>query len=544
MKHTILLLIITILAGCSTDITSKTINLAEKLLNKGKIDSALTVLNDIYEPQKLNAPQQARYALVSATCHLYKGLALTEDSLLPSALDYYRNATPCDSARLMQATILASRYHWWKGDKNEAYAVLENYAGKCNKSDQIKMLFVIAALASDDYDYDKMYRTLSQLLRLYEPNDDRTYITRYNYGLASFYMGNETETKEILNDIDRYIKTQNDSIHYRKEGLRTVADIFADYGELHRAIELQNKALRNYAPGDSTGKSLSYASLSRYSLQLGNTAEAKRYMQLADDYATDEIRQDLSFVGLYKIMHILLDYTDSRKIDLINWADFVNKLQDNEKNNQSIASAKNEANNRLAEQNYKITITSQRHQIITLYVILSLVVLIILLAAYTWRKRKIAAEKDDELETLRQMISASQSQSSEKDDRFFKKILLQQLGIIRMAAANPTAANQELLKRMQQIADKEVAVDSLLNWDDLYKTIDLTYNGYHSRLTAKYGNVLNEKEMQLCCLLRANFSTKEISIVTQQSVRTVYQRKTVIRQKLGLEEGGDIAAAV
>lgn len=543
MKYAILFLI-AILAGCSTDNTSRTIDLAESLLDAGKIDSALTVLNDIYEPQKLNAPQQAQYALISATCHLYKGLALTEDSLLLQALDYYRNATPCDSARLMQATILASRYHWWKGDKNEAYAVLENYAGKCNKSNRIKMLFVIAALASDDYDYEKTYRTLSQLLRLYEPNDDRTYITRYNYGLASFYMGNETETKEILNDIDRYIKTQNDSTHYRKEGLRTVADIFADYGELRHAIELQNKALRNYAPGDSTGKSLSYASLSRYSLQLGNTAEAKRYMQLADNYATREIREDLSFVGLYKIMHILLDYTDSRKIDVINWADFVNKLQDNEKHNQSIALAKTEAINRLTEQNYKITIASQRHQIITLYVILALTLLIILLIAYTWRKRKIAAEKDDELETLRQMITASQSQSSKKDDRFFKKILLQQLGIIRMAAANPTVANQELLKRMQEIADKEVMVDSLLNWDDLYKTIDLTYNDYHSRLAAKYGNILNEREMQLCCLLRANFSTKEISIVTQQSVRTVYQRKTVIRQKLGLEEGGDIAAAV
>ena len=544
MKYTILLLIIAILFGCNTDKSGETINLAEKLLNKGKIDSALTMLNGIYEPQKLNAPQQAQYALVPATCHLYKGLALTEDSLLLSALDYYRNATPCDSARLMQATILASRYHWWKGDKNEAYALLENYADECNKSDRIKMLYAIAALASDDYDYEKMYRTLSQLLRLYEPNDDRTYITRYNYGLASFYMGNETETKEILNDIDRYIKTQNDSIHYRKEGLRTVADIFADYGELHRAIGLQDMALGNYTPGDSIEKSLSYASLSRYNLQLGNIAEAKRLMQLADDYATYEIKEDLSFVGLYRIMHILLDYTDSRKIDLINWADFVNKLQDNERHSQSIASAKTEANNRLAEQNYKITITSQRHQIITLYVILALVVLIILLTAYTWRKRKIAAEKDDELETLRQMIAASQSQSSEKDDRFFKKILLQQLGIIRMAAANPTAANQELLKRMQQIADKEVAVDSMLNWDDLYKTIDLTYNGYYSRLTAKYGNILNEKEIQLCCLLRANFSTKEISIVTQQSVRTVYQRKTVIRQKLGLEEGGDIAAAV
>ena len=122
--------------------------------------------------------------------------------------------------------------------------------------------------------------------------------------------------------------------------------------------------------------------------------------------------------------------------------------------------------------------------------------------------------------------------------------MLQQLGVIRIAASNPTTANQELLKRMQEIADKEVTVDSLLNWDDLFKTIDYIYDGYHLRFVEKYGQVLNEKEIQLCCLLRANFSTKEISIVTQQSVRTVYQRKTVIRQKLQLEEKGDIAAVV
>jgi hypothetical protein len=40
--------------------------------------------------------------------------------------------------------------------------------------------------------------------------------------------------------------------------------------------------------------------------------------------------------------------------------------------------------------------------------------------------------------------------------------------------------------------------------------------------------------------LKANFSTKEISIVSGQGVRTVYQRKSVIRQKLGMEEKGDI----
>ena len=80
----------------------------------------------------------------------------------------------------------------------------------------------------------------------------------------------------------------------------------------------------------------------------------------------------------------------------------------------------------------------------------------------------------------------------------------------------------------------------MLNWNDLYKAIDYIYDNYYTLLAAEYSNTLNEKELQLCCLLKANFSTKEISILTQQSVRTVYQRKTQIRQKLGLEEKADI----
>ena len=149
-------------------------------------------------------------------------------------------------------------------------------------------------------------------------------------------------------------------------------------------------------------------------------------------------------------------------------------------------------------------------------------------------------EKEEELETLRQLVTESQQHTEQKDDRFFKRIMLQQLGVIRMAASNPTTANQELIHRMSEIVDGQVPVDSLLNWDDLYQTIDYIYEGFYTRIKEIYGELLNEKELQLCCLLKANFSTKETSIVTGQGVRTVYQRKTVIRQKLGIEEKGDI----
>ena len=48
------------------------------------------------------------------------------------------------------------------------------------------------------------------------------------------------------------------------------------------------------------------------------------------------------------------------------------------------------------------------------------------------------------------------------------------------------------------------------------------------------------REIQLCCLLKANFSTKVNNMLTRQSLQTIYQRKTQIRQKLSIPEADDI----
>ena len=48
----------------------------------------------------------------------------------------------------------------------------------------------------------------------------------------------------------------------------------------------------------------------------------------------------------------------------------------------------------------------------------------------------------------------------------------------------------------------------------------------------------------LCCLLKAGSWTKEIMLVTQQSLQTVYQRKSSIRKKTGMPEKADIAAHI
>lgn len=241
-----------------------------------------------------------------------------------------------------------------------------------------------------------------------------------------------------------------------------------------------------------------------------------------------------------ELLQSILNYAKDRRIDMVEWANFVNILQSNAQKEQEITDAKEENNRLLAERNLKLTIDKQRTQITFIYIAIGLVAIIGGLAFYIRKRKRQMEEKEEELEALRQLVTESQQHTGQKDDRFFKRIMLQQLGVIRMAASNPTTANQELIRRMSEIVDSHVPVDSLLHWEDLYQTIDYIYEGFYTRIKEKYGNLLNEKELQLCCLLKANFSTKEISIVSGQGVRTVYQRKSVIRQKLGMEEKGDI----
>lgn len=151
------------------------------------------------------------------------------------------------------------------------------------------------------------------------------------------------------------------------------------------------------------------------------------------------------------------------------------------------------------------------------------------------------AEAEDRIETLTRLLEdANKASESEHDSAFFKKILLKQLGIIRLVATAPTSQNQDLLRRISGITNKEVPVEALLVWADLYPVINTIYNGFYSRMETLYGYLLSEKEKQVCCLLCADFSTKEIGVVTQQSVASVYVRKTAIRKKLGMDEKGDI----
>ena len=79
------------------------------------------------------------------------------------------------------------------------------------------------------------------------------------------------------------------------------------------------------------------------------------------------------------------------------------------------------------------------------------------------------------------------------------------------------------------------------HWEQFYKHIDISFGGFHSKLTKEYP-ALNEKEFQLCCMLVSGFKTEEIAAIWMNSVFSVHKYKTNVRKKINAPEGADIIA--
>lgn len=470
--------------------------------------------------------------LKEAQTRVNQGKSLSEDTLLIQTLEHYQNMEPRDTTKLHQATILAAYHYWWKGEKPQAYDLLEGIADTDREA-----LITLIDLTSKDNDFVACYEYLKPMI--HDDSEDEFWMQQA-WAALHFYLNQPEECERLFDNITQYIRTPQDSALYWRQVLPNHADIISDYGKQKKAILLQEQVLNHFMGKDSMKVAVAHASLARYHLLQNNLKEAEHHLLLVEESANDDFRYNPAMNSYMQMLKSILNYALNKRINMKEWAIYTNSLGNNAVIKQAMIDAKEENNRLLIEHNLKLTIEQQRTELTMVYIVGGLTIVIAGLAYLIWRRKRQAEEKEEELETLRKLVAESQQHTEQKDDRFFKKIMLQQLGVIRMAASNPTVANQELIRRMSEIVNGTIPVDSLLNWEDLYKTIDYIYDDYYTRLVSKYGTVLNEKEIQLCCLLKANFSTKEISIVSQQSVRTVYQRKSVIRQKLGMEEKGDI----
>jgi len=548
---------------------------AEELLTVNR-DSAMAILREVVRPDQLPEESKALYWFCVADIRANTMQSLSEDSMICWAAQYFRDRWLQDGEYedyMMKAGMEEAFYWWWNDDKEKAQQVLQRqqqYAAEIAEKKgehiwEVILLRISAELAMRDYDYEHVRDYTEALVRL---GDEKAIhldeVARVYNGMAItyFYLGEYDKMEESF---EKAIAHTSDSAFVVNVVRRNYADLLGEIGQTDRAIHMHEELATVYREGESWLLVESLYSLSRLWLNKGDKQRADRYMREAEElFETykETISSPSAEAGLLAHRQVL-NYALHGNYQMMPLATYNNQWQENDYIRYRVAEAKERSMSDLREQVLRQQLAKQR-QTILLVGLVCVVLGLCLLLVYLYRRRqRLLLEKEEEIETLRGIINKGLSDKVPSDqvgstkEVDVRKLMLQQLGVIKTIAGTPTEANQQLLARLMAL--NEETANALIDWPSIYQTIDLVYDGFYTRLVQKYGDkgqsdqvpstkehgpLLNEKEIQLCCLLKADFSTKEINMLTRQSLQTIYQRKTQVRQKLSLAEAEDITTAI
>ena len=539
MKHILSLLItLLLMAGCgrpAETTLSAELQRAEDLMYPHP-DSSLHILQAMTPPKdELN---HATWALLMTQAK-YKCFVDQSDSLVNIAHDYFMKG---DDAQRKALTL----YHKavLLKVKNEADKALPFYL---QASEEVKLT----------EDYRLAYLIYSHIGMVYAYRD------LHNYSIPFCEKANE------------YALLSNDS-YYIVESYNCIARTYSAQRNYDKAVEFYDKAIEigkvhdekklvnssiqekigiyirqdKYEEAQKLVNMLDLRMLSKAGYQvIGHLYQRINQVDSAYYYLNRAVEsnniytQQMAYKILFNLSKKQKDYKRNAEYTVKLWKinDSINKID----RNKALIEMQEKYDQQRVKDEMAAKMTLQKQRIL---MGIGVAVLILCFIAYRIRirnKERITrlAEAEERIETLNHLLEEAQKEPSPdagQDDTFFKRILLQQLGIIRMVANTPTAQNQALLRRLAETGNDEMPAEELIAWKDLYPIIDRLYDNFYTRLMERFGSVLTDKEVQTCCLLCAGFSTKEIAVITRQAVNTVYIRKSSSRQKMGMPEGSDI----
>ena len=544
MKHILSLLItLLLMAGCgrpAETTLSADLQRAEDLMYPHP-DSALHILQDMTPPEdELN---HATWALL-LTQAKYKCFVDQSDSLVNIAHDYFASSN--NPERNALALYLKGGLLY---DNNQYEEALDYYLDadkEVEKFSNDTLGFLIDSHICMIYAYQKLYDYAIEYA--WKSNEHAIQSQNPNYLVLS-YIRIARANADV--DIEESIKCYERAIHIADEhnlmNLKATALIEIAGRYYHFKIKNYDKALFYVKEAMKIKKTdQSYIVLGDIYRNTNRLDSAYFYFKKAA-HSSNIHTSCSAYQGLVYMSQKLGHYKEAVEYSNALWErkDSINRLASNK---ALIEMQEKYDQQRVRDEfTHKMRLKEQR-----IWTVVSIsVVVLIAVALFVWIqiKRKNQeritrlAEAEDRIETLNHLLEEAQKEPSPdagQDDTFFKRILLQQLGIIRMVANTPTAQNQALLRRLAETGNDEMPAEDLIAWKDLYPIIDRLYDNFYTRLMERFGSVLTDKEVQTCCLLCAGFSTKEIAVITRQASNTVYSRKTSARQKMGAPDGADI----
>lgn len=537
MAYAIIAAFVALFSACGMSDSDK-VATAVRIVGE-RSDSALVILRDV-EVSSLNETDRARYILTKAEADLRSYRTLVTDSLLPEAFGYYKANGPfidyVKTAKLYVSYLLSRK------STDDALAILDETIASI-PADSVDLQYSLRAmrmnLVADQEQYERAIAESDWLI--YHTRFDNLKFRYSYYRMYLLWLAGRSADAIAWGDSIR--------VSSYMPGIDTPqgADFMGDYAEIldesgrsADAIGIVEDVLDGN-PGFSSEQKVGFlVSLAKFNANTGNLAKAKQYLAEAEslDFNPDNIDND--FKNYLTFLHGAINFKETGHLYGTPSKHLVDELRMQRLINRDAI----QEMNALSAQKLETQIERQR---LWLAILAACMVILAVSSVAFWmirRRQRRLHEAEERIETLDEMLG--QVAQSHDDDKktVVKKLALQQMGILKTFAAAPSTQNQEVLKKISSIGKESGAPAQLVDWESLYAMIDELYDGFHSKILEAYPGVFSEKELRIISLMRADFATKEIGVLTEQSSATVYVRKSAIRKKLGTTEGGDFMAQI
>lgn len=508
-------------------------------LAKEQPDSALVLLSKIENSYRLEERDKADYWRIRSYAHYRSKRSMTTDSLILYALRYYEMHQ--DTTHLFESYLLAGAYYQWKLELDSAnhalHKGLEIAENMEDSAQTAHFLYKLGMLELDRNNNEKAVEYFKRRISCVPQS-------YYSYYLIGIFSEGDSVSYYLDKGVELALQSGDtlSAAHYlRNHAALLVKDkAYSDAAKLIRRTGELSDFYKDFGANHHL--------MTEIFIGMNKLDSAQYYV----DKAKNEERKssfgaytDINLIGDRNASYALqaiIDTKQDKETDLIPMYRFNDSIISETVRKNKMLLEQIDERNILEQQNLKLLITKQRTRMVFTIVLVLVMLSLVFVYVYTLQRKRKLEEVEERAESLQKLFREALQVKDEKQDnnQLFRKTLLQQLGIIKLVATAPVKQNNGLLHQIIDISNESVSTDSLLNWSDLYSIIDSIYGGFHTKLKEKYGDILIEKEVQLCCLLCAGFSTVEISAVMQQSMQTIYQRKSTIRGKLKMEDKEDI----
>lgn len=433
----------------------------------------------------------------------------------------------------LEAHLLLSALHRSRNELEEEVATLENAIRTARRENREEWLYLLYSRLSDMYfrefgpiSYARC-RTLAE--QSLPPGAQGSSDIRIRIAAARnlLYAGKPAEAETLLESVAESIP----KTHLRyAECHRLLGMALFGQDEWYGSIAEMERALERETSGD--GRFTAYAILTYCHYHLGEKETAERYRDRAAACSRSG-RSGYGEVEFYKVCADFAGTYGSREEQVEYLEEVIAKYGQivRELNSQTVDGA-------IRTYGY-IRERKASAQRIRLYrwVLSILSAGIVLLVIRHLNQRRIQAYR---MLSLERRIRSLEHFREIRDEA--REIILKDLDITRQIALLKSAREEKNEKLVKELDRLDLFRDNHLlsaRWDRFYRHIDLSFDNFHRLVVTRFPE-LNEKEVQLCCLLRAGFKTDEIAAVWMQSVYSVHKYKTQIRKKIKAPEGADI----